>query len=46
VYIADADGSSHKYVKAGQVFNFLPQWSPDSAWLLFLAGEHDDCHLR
>ncbi len=44
VYIADADGSNAKHVKTGQPFNFVPQWSPDGAWLLFLAGEHYDCH--
>ncbi len=44
VYVADADGSNARQVKTGQPFNFLPQWSPDGAWLLFLAGEHYDCH--
>jgi TolB protein len=44
VYIADADGSNARHVKTGQPFNFVPQWSPDGAWLLFLAGEHYDCH--
>jgi Tol biopolymer transport system component len=44
VYIADADGSNARHVQTGQPFNFLPQWSPDGAWLLFLAGEHYDCH--
>jgi Tol biopolymer transport system component len=44
VYIANADGSGAKHVKTGQAFNFMPQWSPDGAWLLFLAGRHYDCH--
>jgi Tol biopolymer transport system component len=44
LYIADADGSNARHVNTGQPFNFLPQWSPDGAWLLFLAGEHYDCH--
>jgi Tol biopolymer transport system component len=22
----------------------VPQWSPDGAWLVFLSGEHYDCH--
>jgi Tol biopolymer transport system component/photosystem II stability/assembly factor-like uncharacterized protein len=44
VYVADADGSNAKRVKTEQPFNFAPQWSPDGAWLLFLAGEHYDCH--
>ena len=44
VYVADADGSNAKRIETGQPFNFAPQWSPDGAWLLFLAGEHYDCH--
>jgi Tol biopolymer transport system component len=44
LYLADGDGSNPKHVKTGQRFNFLPSWSPDGAWVLFLAGEHYDCH--
>jgi Tol biopolymer transport system component len=44
LYLADGDGSNAKHVKTGQRFNFLPSWSPDGAWVLFLAGEHYDCH--
>jgi Tol biopolymer transport system component len=44
VYLADADGSHAKPVPTGRPFNFVPQWSPDGAWVLFLAGEHYDCH--
>jgi Tol biopolymer transport system component len=44
VYVADADGSNARHVKTGQPFNFVPQWSPDGAWLLFLSGEHYNCH--
>lgn len=44
VYVANADGSNAKQIKTGQPFNFVPQWSPDGAWLLFVAGEHYDCH--
>ena len=44
VYIANADGSGAKQVKTGEAFNFMPQWSPDGIWLLFLAGRHYDCH--
>ncbi len=44
VYVADADGSHAQQVKTGQPFNFVPQWSPDSAWLVFLSGEHYNCH--
>jgi Tol biopolymer transport system component len=44
VYLADADGSNAVQVKTGKPFNFVPLWSPDGAELLFLSGEHDDCH--
>src|SRR5207253_11458661 len=44
VYLADADGSNAQRVQTGQPFNFVPQWSPDGQWLLFVAGEHYDCH--
>jgi Tol biopolymer transport system component len=42
--LADGDGSNAKHVETGQRFNFLPSWSPDGALVLFLAGEHYDCH--
>jgi Tol biopolymer transport system component len=44
VYIANADGSNARHINTGKPFNFVPQWSPDGQWLLFLAGEHYDCH--
>jgi Tol biopolymer transport system component len=44
VHVADADGSNARLVKTGQPFNFVPLWSPDGAWLLFLSGEHYNCH--
>jgi Tol biopolymer transport system component len=44
VYLADADGANAKKVETGQVFNFVPQWSPDGEWVLFVAGEHYNCH--
>jgi len=44
VYIADGDGSGATRVETGNPFNFVPQWSPDGKWLLFLSGEHYDCH--
>jgi Tol biopolymer transport system component len=25
-------------------FHLMPSWSPDGAWVLFVAGEHYDCH--
>jgi Tol biopolymer transport system component len=44
VYLADADGSNARRVATGQPFNFGPQWSPDGGQVLFLAGEHYNCH--
>ena len=44
LYLADGDGSNAKHVETGQPFNFLPSWSPDGSRVLFLAGEHYDCH--
>lgn len=44
VYLADADGSNSKLVETGNPFNFVPQWSPDGQWVLFVSGEHYDCH--
>lgn len=44
VYLANADGSQATHVKTGQSFNFSPTWSPDGQWLLFVSGEHYNCH--
>jgi TolB protein len=44
IYVADADGSHAVHLDTGQPFNFSPQWSPDGRWLMFLAGEHYNCH--
>jgi Tol biopolymer transport system component len=44
VYVADADGSNARRIATGQPFNFAPQWSPDGRYLLFVAGEHENCH--
>jgi Tol biopolymer transport system component len=44
LYLADGEGASARHVRTGMSFNFLPEWSPDGTWLLFLAGEHYDCH--
>jgi TolB protein len=44
VYVADADGSHAVHLDTGQSFNFSPQWSPDGKWIMFLAGEHYNCH--
>jgi Tol biopolymer transport system component len=44
VYIARADGSEARHIKTGQPFNFVPLWSPDGSEVLFLCGEHYNCH--
>lgn len=44
VFLADADGSNARRVDTGQPFNFAPAWSPDGARVLFLSGEHYNCH--
>ncbi len=44
VYVADADGSNARRIPTGQPFNFAPQWSAEGTHLLFVAGEHYNCH--
>jgi TolB protein len=44
VYVADADGSNPRQIQTGQPFNFAPAWSADGKHLLFVAGEHYNCH--
>src|SRR5262245_50936374 len=44
VYVADADGGNARRIETKQPFNFVPTWSPDSRRLLFVAGEHYNCH--
>lgn len=44
LYIADTDGSNAREVKTGHPFHLMPAWSPDGAWVLFVAGTHYDCH--
>ena len=44
VFLADADGAKAIHVKTDQPFNFAPAWSPDGARVLFLSGEHYNCH--
>jgi TolB protein len=44
IYVANADGSSAHEIATGQPFNFAPKWSADSTHLLFVAGEHYNCH--
>jgi TolB protein len=44
IIISKSDGSERIKVETGQPFNFVPQWSPDGQWLLFVSGQHYDCH--
>ena len=44
VFLADADGTNVLKVETGHPFNFAPAWSPDGQWVLFLSGEHYNCH--
>jgi Tol biopolymer transport system component len=44
LFLADADGSNAKQIQTGQRFHLMPSWSPDGAWVLFVAGEHYNCH--
>jgi Tol biopolymer transport system component len=44
IYLANADGSQPTHVETGNPFNFCPRWSPDGDWLLFVSGEHENCH--
>ncbi len=44
IFIADADGTNAVGVQTGRPFNFGPTWSPDGRWVLFVSGEHYDCH--
>lgn len=44
VFIADADGANAVQVKTDKPFNFVPTWSLDGQWVLFVSGEHYNCH--
>ena len=44
VFLADTDGSHRVHVATGQPFNFAPTWSPNGQWVLFVSGEHYNCH--
>jgi Tol biopolymer transport system component len=44
LFLADADGSNARQIQTGNRFHLVPSWSPDGAWVLFVAGEHYDCH--
>ncbi len=44
IFIADYSGNNKRKIETGNPFNFVPRWSPDGQWLLFVSGEHYDCH--
>ena len=44
IVVSAADGSDRRKIDTGNPFNFVPRWSPDGEWLLFLSGQHFDCH--
>ncbi|MBX7257968.1 MAG: hypothetical protein K1Y02_16530 [Candidatus Hydrogenedentes bacterium] len=44
VYVANKDGSEPKQIDTGNPFNFCPLWSPSGEWLMFVSGEHYNCH--
>jgi Tol biopolymer transport system component len=44
LYVSAADGTGKRHIKTGNKFDFAPSWSSDGKWLLFLSGEHFDCH--
>jgi Tol biopolymer transport system component len=44
IYVASADGTHERRIETGNEFNFAPQWSPDGGWLMFVSGEHYNCH--
>ena len=44
IYVSDADGKNKAKIETRRPFNFAPSWSPDGEWLLFVSGEHYDCH--
>ena len=44
IVVSNADGSDKRRVETGHPFNFAPRWSPDGEWLLFVSGEHYNCH--
>lgn len=44
IYLADAAGTNVVHIQTGHPFNFGPSWSPDGQWVLFVSGEHYNCH--
>ena len=44
VFLANPDGSQRVPIETGNPFNFAPEWSPNGEWVLFVSGQHYDCH--
>ncbi len=44
IFVSNADGTEKQKIETGNSFNFGPQWSRDGEWLLFVSGQHYDCH--
>ena len=44
IFVANADGSEKKHIETGNSFNFAPTWSPDGKFVLFVSGDHYNCH--
>lgn len=44
IFVSNRDGTDKRLIHTGNPFNFVPQWSPDGRWLMFVSGEHYNCH--
>jgi Tol biopolymer transport system component len=44
IFLSKVDGTEKRRIETGNPFNFAPSWSPDGQWLLFVSGEHYNCH--
>lgn len=44
IYLADTSGDNPVKIETGNPFNFAPTWSPDGQWVVFVSGEHYNCH--
>jgi TolB protein len=44
IYVSNVEGTNKKHLRTGNPFDFVPTWSPDGKWILFVSGEHYNCH--